>query len=129
MYWIIVKRLNFLISQGKCSFFLSKISLHSGTSKVIVIALEWPGGPFWPFLRILRGNFQGIFQEMFWGILNTEDGRSTSVCSLYGQLSQGRMDDFPAFIASKSFDLWNQHIPQIKWHNFWHILMYKKNIW
>ena len=38
--------------------------------------------------------------------MTTEDGRSTSgVCSLYGQLSQGRMANFPAFIASKSFDL------------------------
>ena len=35
----------------------------------------------------------------------TEDGRSTSVFSLYWQTSQGRMADFPAFIASKSFDL------------------------
>jgi hypothetical protein len=34
-----------------------------------------------------------------------EDGRSTSLYSLYGQLSQGRMADFPALIASKSFDL------------------------
>ena len=34
------------------------------------------------------------------------------------------MADFPAFIASKSFDLWNYHIPQMKWHNLWHILMY-----
>ena len=37
--------------------------------------------------------------------LITEDGKSTSVFSLYGQISQGRMADFPAFIASKSFDL------------------------
>jgi hypothetical protein len=36
---------------------------------------------------------------------NTEEGRSTSLCSLYGQLSQGRMANFPAFIASKSFEL------------------------
>ena len=35
----------------------------------------------------------------------TEDRRSTSFCSLHGQLSQGRMVNFPAFIASKSFDL------------------------
>ena len=27
-------------------------------------------------------------------------------------LDLGRMADFPAFIASKSFDLWNHHIPQ-----------------
>ena len=27
---------------------------------------------------------------------------------------QGRMADFSAFIASKSFDLWNLHVPQIK---------------
>ena len=57
----------------------------------------------------------------------TEDGRSTSVFLLYWQLSQGWMADFPAFIASKSFDLWNHHIPQMKWHNLWHILM-NKNI-
>ena len=38
-------------------------------------------------------------------VLTTEDGRSTSLCSLYGQLSQGRMANFPALIASKSFDL------------------------
>ena len=43
---------------------------------------------------------------------HTEDGRSMSVFLLYGQLSQGRMVDFPAFIASKSFDLWNHHIPK-----------------
>ena len=36
---------------------------------------------------------------------STEDGRCTSVCSLYGQLNQGQMVNFPAFIASKSFDL------------------------
>ena len=35
----------------------------------------------------------------------TEDGRSMSVFSLYWQLSLGRMANFPAFIASKSFDL------------------------
>ena len=43
----------------------------------------------------------------------TEDGRST----------QGWKANFPAFIASKSFDLWNQNIPQMKWHNLRHILM------
>ena len=41
-------------------------------------------------------------------ILATEDGRSTSVFSLYWQLSQGQMANFPAFIASNSFDLWLQ---------------------
>ena len=35
----------------------------------------------------------------------TEDGRSMSVFSLYWQLSQSRMANFPAFKASKSFDL------------------------
>ena len=59
-------------------------------------------------------------------VIFTEDGRSTTVFSLYWQLSQGRMADFPAFIASKSFDLWNHHIPQMKWHNLRQILMYKK---
>ena len=55
---------------------------------------------------------------------STKDRRSTSVCSLYGQLSQGWMANFPAFIASKSFDLWNHHIPQMKWHDLRHIFMY-----
>ena len=55
-----------------------------------------------------------------------DDGRSMSVFSLYWQLSLGRMANFPAFIASKSFDLWNHHIPQMKWYNFWHILKYQK---
>ena len=54
----------------------------------------------------------------------TEDGRSTSVFLLWWQLSQGWMANFPAFIASKFFDLWN--IPQIKCENLRHILMYKK---
>ena len=36
------------------------------------------------------------------------------VFSVYWQLSQDRMANFPAFIASKSFDLCNCHIPQIK---------------
>ena len=33
-------------------------------------------------------------------------GSSMSVFSVFQQLSQGRMADFPAFIASKSFDLY-----------------------
>ena len=37
--------------------------------------------------------------------VNREDGRSTIVSLLYWQTSQGPMADFPAFIASKSFDL------------------------
>ena len=37
--------------------------------------------------------------------LYTEDGRSMSVFSLYWQTSQGQIAEFPAFIASKSFDL------------------------
>ena len=41
----------------------------------------------------------------------TEDGKSTSVFSLYWQTSQGLMANFPAFIASKSFELWNHLIP------------------
>ena len=45
-----------------------------------------------------------VFQD-YLSDLTTEDGRSTSVLSLYWQLSQGQMTDFPAFIASKSFDL------------------------
>ena len=43
---------------------------------------------------------------------------------LYGQLSQGRLTSFPAFIALKFFDIWNHHIPQIKWHNLRHILIH-----
>ena len=58
--------------------------------------------------------------------LSTEDGRSTSIFLLYGQLSQDQMFNFPAFIASKSFDLLNHYIPQMKWYNLWHILMYQK---
>ena len=56
--------------------------------------------------------------------MSTEDGRSMSVFLLYWQTSQSRMADSPAFIASKSFDLWNHNIPQMKWHNLRHILMY-----
>ena len=41
-------------------------------------------------------------------------------------LDLGRMAHFPAFIASKSFDLWNHHIPQKCLYNLWHILMYQK---
>ena len=52
--------------------------------------------------------------SFFFTHLTTEDGRSTSLCLLYGQLSQGLMANFPAFIALKSFDLWNHHIPQTK---------------
>ena len=51
-----------------------------------------------------------VFQD-YLSDLATEHGSSTSVFSLYWQLSQGRMADFPAFIASKSFD---HNIPQIK---------------
>ena len=36
-------------------------------------------------------------------------------------LDLGRMANLPAFIASKSFDLWKHHISQMKWHNLWHI--------
>ena len=52
---------------------------------------------------------------------------STSVCLLYGQLSQGRMDKFLAFIASKYFDL--ETIIYLKWNDincgtFWCIKKY-----
>ena len=43
-------------------------------------------------------------------------------------LDLGRMANFPAFIVSKSFDLWNHHIPKKCFWSMWHILMYK-NIW
>ena len=67
--------------------------------------------------------------NLLWGIekcsgVPTEDKRSASVFSLYGQISQGWMANFPAFIASKSFDLWNLDISQMKWHYLQHILMY-----
>ena len=70
------------------------------------------------------------FQKWGWFFLSTatDDGRSTTLCLLYGQLSQGWMADLLAFIASKSFDLWNHHIAQMKWHNLRHILMYQMNI-
>ena len=46
-----------------------------------------------------------VFQD-YLSDLTTEDGRrSTSVLSLYWQLSQGRMSNIPVFIALKSFDL------------------------
>ena len=38
-------------------FFLSKISLHSGTSKVKAIAFEWSGGPFGLFFEDFTGEF------------------------------------------------------------------------
>ena len=41
-------------------------------------------------------------------------------------LALGQMAGFPAFIGSKPFDLWNRHIPQMKWYNLWHILIYQK---
>ena len=38
-----------------------------------------------------------------------------SIFLVYWQLSQARMANFPAFIGTKSFDLRNHHIPQMKW--------------
>ena len=61
-----------------------------------------------PALKLFYASFAtGIYLGELHHICigSTEDGKSTSVFSLYGQLSQGRMADFPAFIASKSFDL------------------------
>ena len=66
-------------------------------------------------------NYYKAFVPLGW---TTEDRRSTSLCLLYGQLTQGRMANFPAFIASKSFGLWNHHIAQMKWHNLRHIWMH-----
>ena len=37
---------------------------------------------------------------------------------------QGPIADFPAFIASKYFDLENRHISQIKYQMMRHIMMY-----
>ena len=49
---------------------------------------------------LLHLNFHILFS-----VFTTEDGRSTSVCLLYGQLSsQSQMANFPAFIASKSMN-------------------------
>ena len=41
-------------------------------------------------------------------------------------LDLGQMANFPAFIAAKSFDLWNNYIHQKFLYNLWHILMYQK---
>ena len=62
--------------------------------------------------------------SIYFYIHATEDGRSMSVFSVYWQLSQGQMAKFSAFIASKSFDPWNHHQPQMKWHNLQQILMH-----
>ena len=43
-------------------------------------------------------------------------------------LNLGRMAEFPAFIASKPFDLWNCHILKKCFWCMWHILMYQKHI-
>ena len=43
-------------------------------------------------------------------------------------LDLGRMADFPAFIASRSFDLWNHHVSEKCFWYIWHILMYQKHI-
>jgi hypothetical protein len=43
---------------------------------------------------------------------------------VYWQFSEGWKANFPAFIASKSFDLWNHQILQIKCDNLRHILTY-----
>ena len=51
--------------------------------------------------RMLKTNFTA--RKKF--ASNAEDGRSTSVFSLYWQISLGQMVNFPAFIASKYFDL------------------------
>ena len=76
------------------------------------------------FFGFLVTKYYLQFTVLHFTHVSMEDGRSTSLCSLYGQLSQGRMADFPVFLASKSFDPWNHHIPQMKWHNLWHILMH-----
>ena len=43
-------------------------------------------------------------------------------------LDLGRMAEFPSFIASKSFDLWNHHVSKKCFWYIWHILMYQKYI-
>jgi hypothetical protein len=57
----------------------------------------------------------GLQKSMAW-FKTMDDGRSIIVFLLYilAWLSQGRMTNFPVFIASKSFDLINHHIPKIK---------------
>jgi hypothetical protein len=81
----------------------------------------------WNLLKMECSESVGFFFKK-WSVQKmecaTEDGRSTSVFSLYWQNSQGRMVDFPAFIASNFFDLWNHHIPEMKWNNLWPILTY-----
>ena len=79
----------------------------------VSISLSW----IWIVRLDNNNNFQKNKDDM-------EDGRSSSVFSLYWQISQSQMANFLVFIASKSFDLWNHHIPQMKWHNLRHILMY-----
>ena len=54
--------------------------------------------------------FCSIADRSWTTLAPTEDGRSTSIFLLYWQLSQRRLASFPAFIASKYFDLWNHHI-------------------
>ena len=46
-----------------------------------------------------------VFMHFLKANITTEDERSTSVFSLYWQISQGQMANFPAFIALKYFDL------------------------
>ena len=68
----------------------------------------------------------GVFttKGILWPVIDGDMARPWAYSWYHRQLSQGQMANFPAFIASKSFDLWNRHIPQIKWHNLLHMLMY-----
>ena len=77
------------------------------------------------FLNVSVPTLSGTFHIVIWKFPYFIH----SLYSLYGQISQGRMANLPAFIASTSFHLGNHLMPQMKWHNLRHILTYQKNIW
>ena len=79
-----------------------------------------------PFEQLILSSLTEILMSLFythtfWLVSNqlckewTEDRRSKSLCSLYGQLSQGWMANFPAFIASKC--LTYKTIIYLKWND------------
>ena len=94
-----------------------------GTKTKKALQLSW----WWllELLELMLGNSLTCSQSHYrevqrWEIFMEQELRSG--------LDLGQMVTFPAFIASKSFDPWNHHIPQMKmkWYNLWHILMYQK---
>ena len=81
------------------------------------------GWEFWSWQSISFASIASCMQSHYrqvpqWEIFMEQELR-------FG-LDLGQMANFPGFIASKSFDLWNHHIPQMKWYDLWHILMYQK---